>query len=192
MAKIGIILLVDNHYGIVRNHYSLAELIRDYTNQSSDRISIRSIIASNISSICRVYPHKLEVLKDFISLNDKTFLFIGIGLSDFKSGYDIKMLETHIKGIVQEFETVDIDSKLEVGLLDININNRLNGHFLLNYKNTKKLLYKLSEDLFIERQEFEAKILFLNNGDYVISTRTIPNMIKSICDFVYKKIDYDS
>lgn len=182
MAKIGIILISDYHYGIVRNHFSLTELIRSDIIDHHDEYSIRHIVAKNVQSVCRVYPHKLEELRSFCNSNDKNICVIGLGLSNYKSGYDFEMFENHIKGLISELH--HLDNEIDIGLLNCEINNNLKGHFCFNYKKFKNIISMIENNKDIKDLRFSIKILFLNNGDYVISTKTIPNMIKSITEFI--------
>ena len=184
MAKIGIILISDYHYGIVRNHYSLTEMVRDYilneTSVTQDNdISFRHIIAKDISSMCRVYPHKLEDLRFFIDSNDHNICFIALGMSNYKSGYNFGMFRTHYQGIISEI--YNLSDNVNVVNICGKINNNLKGHFSYNYLNITSSIETISNENNSNIIYPDIKILFLNNGDYVISTKTIPNMIKCIC-----------
>lgn len=180
MAKVGIILISDFHYGIVRNHYSLTEMVRsDIINSNSDdEYYFRHIVAKNISNMCRIYPHKLEDIRLFCNSNDMNVFVVGLGLSNYKSGYDYDMFENHIKGLVSEIKS--LDKNCCISLLNAEIDNKLKGNFLKNYTKISKIINSLGKELKCNVLRFRVKILFLNNGDYVISTNTIPNMIKSI------------
>ena len=187
MAKVGIILISDYHYGIVRNQYSLTELVRDYTKNQfelDDPISIRHIVAKDISSMCRVYPHKLEDLRSFIDSNDVTICFICLGLSNYKSGYSIEMFKTHYCGIIDEI--YNLSDNIDCVLMSCQINNNLKGHFAKNYELVNNMIKDISLDYDTNILLPDIKLLFLNNGDYVISTRTIPNMVESISRYIYE------
>jgi hypothetical protein len=180
MAKIGIILISDYHYGIVRNHYSLTEMIRsDIINSNlEDEYYFRHIVAKNISSMCRVYPHKLDQIREFCKTNDMNIFVIGLGISNYKSGYDYDMYRNHVKGLILEVKS--LTDNCFVTLLNAVIDNKLKGNFYKNYDKISKIIDDIGKNLNCNVLKFNVKILFLNNGDYVISTHTIPNMIKSI------------
>lgn len=185
MAQVGVVLICDHHYGVVRNQFSLTELVRSHTNTNcNSSISYRHIVSKNISSICRIYPNKLEDLNSFIKTNNKNIFFLCIGISNYKSGYNFEMFKSHYKGLIKEINLLSRDTQIII--LSANINNRLKGQFYANYCNFKNIIDEISKEEEIEILRPDVKILFLNNGDYVISTKTIENMVQDISRTIYE------
>lgn len=183
MAQVGITLFVDHHFGIVRNHFSLTELIRKQLKNDDHTFTLRHIVAKNISSMCRIYPSKLESLKLFSDDNDINIYIIGLGASDYKSGYNYQMFENHIVGMVEEIQLLS-KKPFKILFLNFNITNNLKGNFRLNYTKMSKIVSDISVQNSHTCKDIDIKFLFLNNGDYVVSSKTIPNIIDSICDSV--------
>lgn len=185
MAEIGVVLIADQHYGVVRNQFSLLELIRNYTNTNyTSNISYRHIVSKNISSLCNVYPNRLEDLRSFVRTNRKNIFYICVGLSNYKSGYNFKMFKNHYRGLIKELNL--LSEEVQIVLVCGNINNKLKGHFLSNYNKFTNITNEVSIEEELEVLRPDIKILFLNNGDYVISTKTIENMVESIGKSIYE------
>lgn len=184
MASVGIIFITDAHYGLQRYSYSLPELVRSRFPDSD--IAIRHINSKNISSLCRVYPHKLESLRSFIKNNDKTVCFVGVGLSDCKSGYNYQMFETHLNGIISELENL---GNIDVVLMSANVSNKLTGKFCSTYLNLKRVIKETAEDFKLNLLLFKLTILFLNNDDVVVGSKSIPNMIESIQEYIDNELE---
>tara|TARA_B100000282_G_scaffold293550_1_gene269079 strand:+ start:648 stop:1217 length:570 start_codon:yes stop_codon:yes gene_type:complete len=182
MAQIGVTFFVDHHFGIIRNQFSLTELVRKDLKSDEHQFTFRHIVSKNISSMCRTYPSKLEDMRLFVESNDHNIFIIGLGASDYKSGYSYTMFRNHIKGILSEIHI--IDSKSDVVFLNMNILNNLKGNFKTNYVKMSSIVNELSKEHNCFTLVSDLRFLFLNNGDYVVSTKTIPNLISDISEIV--------
>jgi len=176
MAKVGCIIFSDRVYGIVRNRYSLTELIR----KDHPDIFFRKLTAKNISVLSRVYTSKLEDLRKFAQGNDKTIAFIAVGLSECAGGYDYGMMSVHVNGMISELEEIGC----EVCLINGKVNNKLNGKFSIFYENHHCNLLKISKERFCDIIRPEFKLLFLDKKDYLISSHTVLSYVNNICSYI--------
>ena len=183
MAEVGITLFLDYHFGIVRNHFSFTELLRTSLKSSGRSISFRHVISKNISSICKTYPYKLEELKSFAKDNDRNIYVIGLGASDYNSGYNYKMFRNHIEGLISEVNLLS-DKPYDIIFLSFNILNNLKGNFKTNYIKMSKIIEEISLSNDFNICNSDVRFLFLNNGDYVVSTKTLNNIFVSLEELI--------
>jgi hypothetical protein len=183
MAEVGITLFLDHHFGIVRNHFSFTELLRTSFKGIDKTISYRHVISKNISSMCKLYPYKLDELKYFAKDNDKNIYVIGLGASDYNSGYNYKMFSSHIEGLIKEIELIS-DKPYQIVFLHLNILNNLKGNFSSNYIKMSQIIKNMAIKNDCILSESDVRFLFLNNGDYVISTKTLMSIFESLENIV--------